>query len=65
MGEKEEKFRKKLSPMNYETVVETFMPHKERIIIDHPIHPERTIEEAELEEEYNRVYKKYMGDESR
>ena len=41
------------------------MPHKERIIIDHPIWPERKIEEAEVEEEYNRIYKKYMGDESR
>ena len=42
--------------MNYETLTDSFMPHKPRIIVNHPIHPERCMEEQELLEEYERIY---------
>ena len=42
--------------MNYETIVDSFMPHRPRIIVDHPIHPERCMEEQELLEEYEKIY---------
>lgn len=42
--------------MNYETLVDSFMPHKSRIIVDHPIHPERCMEEQELLEKYERIF---------
>lgn len=48
--------KKKNESMNYETLVDSFMPHKDRIIVDHPIHPERRMEEQELREEYERIY---------
>ena len=47
---------KKNNGMNYETLVDTFMPHKPRIIVNHPIHPERCMEEEELSNEYERIY---------
>jgi hypothetical protein len=50
--------KKQYKTMNYETLVDSFMPHKERIIVDHPIHPERCMEEQELFEEYEKIYKK-------
>lgn len=42
--------------MSYETIVDSFMPHMPRIIVDHPIHPERCMERQELLEEYERIY---------
>lgn len=45
--------------MNYETLVDSFMPHKPKIIVDRPIHPERRMEEQELLEEYERIYEEY------
>lgn len=42
--------------MNYETIVDTFMPHVSRVIVDHPIHPERCMKEQELLDEYERIY---------
>lgn len=42
--------------MNYETLVDSFMPHKQKIIVDRPIHPERRMEEQELLEAYERIY---------
>ena len=42
--------------MDYAASVGSFMPHKERIIVDHPIHPEQHMEEQELREEYERIY---------
>lgn len=42
--------------MNYETLVDSFMPHKPKIIVDRPIHPERRMEEQELLEVYEKIY---------
>lgn len=42
--------------MNYETLVDSFMPHKPKIIVDRPIHPERCMEEQELLEKYEEIY---------
>lgn len=42
--------------MNYETLVDSFMPHRQRIIVVHPIHPERCMEEQELLKEYEKIY---------
>lgn len=42
--------------MNYETLVDSFMPHRKKIIVDCPIHPERHMEEQELLDVYERIY---------
>lgn len=42
--------------MNYETLVDSFMPHMPRIIVDHPIHPEKCMEEQELLNKYEEIY---------
>lgn len=48
--------KKQSENMNYETLFDSFMPHKPKIIVDRPIHPERCMEEQELLEEYERIY---------
>lgn len=48
---------KEYQGMNYETNVDSFMPHRARIIVDHPIHPERVMEEAEMMEEYEKIWR--------
>ena len=48
--------KKKNENMNYETLVDSFMPHKPRIIVNHPIHPERCMEEQELLDKYEEIY---------
>lgn len=59
----EDEFRKRLRDMsnyggsrNYRTQIDTFMPHCERIIVDRPVHPSKKLEEAELAEEYERIW---------
>lgn len=47
---------KQKTNMNYETLVDSFMPHKPKIIVDRPIHPERRMEEEELIAVYERIY---------
>ncbi|MCM1262115.1 MAG: hypothetical protein NC313_05275 [Butyrivibrio sp.] len=42
--------------MNYETLVDSFMPHMPRIIVEHPIHPEKRMEEQELRDKYKKIY---------
>lgn len=42
--------------MNYETLVDSFMPHKPKIIVDRPIRPERRLEEEELLAVYEKIY---------
>ncbi len=48
--------KKRNDNMNYETIVDSFMPHKERIIVDHPFHPEQCLEKQELKEKYKNIY---------
>lgn len=45
--------------MDYGTMVDVFMPHMPKIIVDRPIHPERRMEEQELKEEYEKIYREY------
>lgn len=66
----ENEFRKRLrdmsnyEPRNYETRVDTFMPHHKKIIVDRPIHPERKMEEQDLREEYKRIYDEVLGEDN-
>lgn len=46
----------KQNEMKYETLIDSFMPHKSKIIVDRPIHPERRLEEQELLNIYERIY---------
>lgn len=48
--------KKQNENMNYETLVDSFMPHKPTIIVDRPIHPERRMEEHGLLEIYENIY---------
>ena len=58
----EDEFRKRLSdmsnynPFKYETYKSSFMPHIERLVVEHPDNYHRVMEEAELAEEYDRIY---------
>lgn len=47
--------------INYDTLVDSFMPHKPTIIVDRPIHPERRMEEHDLRETYESIYSKIIG----
>ena len=62
--EKKEDFKNSLkTDLNYQTQVDVFMPHKPKIIVDHPIHPTAHMEQEELKEAYNRIYKEVLGKE--
>ncbi len=62
--EKKQDFKNSLkTDLNYQTQVDVFMPHKPKIIVDGPMHPTAHMEQHELQEEYEEILNKVMGEE--